>query len=54
VFIDNPGLMIKARGLIEDNKVTITEVLNGNEGVVDNTDNILSFLEAYAEKSPPV
>jgi outer membrane protein assembly factor BamB len=53
VLMDNPELMREARGLIEANKDAIREVLKGNEGIVDNTDNILSFLDAYAKKSPP-
>ena len=53
VLIDNPELMLAARNLIETNEDAVFEVLNGNEGVVYNTDEIIAFLNLYARKSPP-
>ena len=53
VLLDNPELMLEAKDLIEANKDAVSEVLNGNEGVIYNTDEIISFLDAYAKESPP-
>ncbi len=53
VLLDNPELMLEAKYLIEANKDAVSEVLNGNEGVIYNTDEIISFLHAYARKAPP-
>ncbi len=53
VLLDNPELMLEAKYLIEANKDAVSEVLNGNEGVIYNTDEIISFLHAYALKAPP-
>ena len=53
VLLDNPELILEAKNLIEANKNAVSEVLNGNEGVLYNTDEIISFLDAYADKSPP-
>ncbi|MCK4822614.1 PQQ-like beta-propeller repeat protein, partial [bacterium] len=53
VFLDNSKLMLKAKDLIEANKDAVSEVLNGNEGVIYSTDEIVSFVDAYAKKSPP-
>ena len=53
VLLNNPHLMRKAQSLIEANKDAVSEVLDGNEGVIHNTDEITSFLAAYARKSPP-
>ena len=53
VLLDNPELMLEAKYLIEANKDAVSEVLNGNEGVIYSTDEIVSFLDAYAKKSPP-
>ena len=52
VLLRNPELMMEAKHLIEANKGAVSEVLNGNEGVIYNTDEIVSFLKAYARKSP--
>ena len=54
VLLRNPELMKEAKHLIEANKGAVSGVLNGNEGVIYNTDEIVSFLKAYAKKSPPV
>jgi hypothetical protein len=53
VLLQNPELMMEAKHLIEANKGAVSEVLNGYEGVIYNTDEIVSFLKAYARKSPP-
>ena len=53
VLLANPELMMEAKHLIEANKDAVSDVLNGNEGVIYNTDEIVSFLKAYARKSPP-
>jgi Zn-dependent metalloprotease len=52
VLVANPELMLQAKDLIKANRDAVSEVLNGNEGVIYNTDEIVSFLNAYAEKSP--
>jgi hypothetical protein len=54
VFLDNPALMIEARNLIDANKVAISAVLHGEKGVIQNADEIVSFLNEYARKSPMV
>lgn len=54
VLLDNPELILEAKDLIEANKDAVSEVLNGNEDVIYNTDGIICFLDAYAKKSPPV
>ena len=53
VLLRNPELMLQAAYLINANRDAVSEVVNGNEGVIYNTDEIVSFLEAYAKKSPP-
>ncbi len=53
VLIDHPELMSRARDLIEANREAVAEVLNGSQGVIDNTDEVVSFLEDYADVSPP-
>ena len=53
VLINNPELMLEAKYLIDANKDAVSEALIGNEGVIYNTDEIVSFLDAYAKKSPP-
>jgi hypothetical protein len=53
VLLDNPELMQQAAELIQMNRNAVSLVLNGEEGVIRNTDAIVVFLEAYARKSPP-
>ena len=53
VLLDNPELMLEAKYLIEANKDAVLGLLNGYEGLIYNTDEIISFLDAYAEKSLP-
>lgn len=53
VLLDNPELILEAKNLIEANKDAVSEVVNGNEGVIYNTDEIISFLDVYTDKSPP-
>jgi hypothetical protein len=52
VLLSNPGLMSQAKVLIYDNIDAVLDVLNGDEGVIYNTDEIISFLDAYAKKAP--
>jgi len=51
VLLTNPKLMLRAEKLIEANKDAVAEVVSGNRGVIYNTDEIVSFLDAYARKS---
>jgi len=53
VLLDNPELMIEARHLINVNKDAVLDLMESNEGVIHNTDEILSFLKTFARKSPP-
>lgn len=46
-------LMLEAKELIEANKEAVSAVLDGNECTIHNADGIVSFLDAYAKKSPP-
>jgi Zn-dependent metalloprotease len=52
VLLANPELLFEAAYLINTNKDAVSEHMEGNEGVIHNTDEIVSFLTAYAEKSP--
>ena len=53
VMLENPGLMAQAKALIYANILAIDDVLHGHEGIIYNTDEITSFLDAYAKKAPP-
>jgi hypothetical protein len=53
VLLDNPDLMIKARELVKSNKEAVRKALNGKENANCDTDEVISFLNAYAAKSPP-
>ncbi len=53
VLIENSDLMTQAKALIATNKDAIADVLNGHEGIINNTDEIVGFLDSYAEKAPP-
>jgi hypothetical protein len=52
VMLNNPELMSQAKALIETNRYAVLDVLDGYEGVIYNTDEILAFLDAYAKKAP--
>jgi Zn-dependent metalloprotease len=52
VLHNNPGLMAQAAELISVNKYAISDVLAGGGGVLYNTDEIVTFLGAFARKSP--
>ena len=54
VLLNNPELMIEANYLIAVNKDAVSGVLDGPEGIIYNTDEIVAFLDAYAKKAPPV
>jgi hypothetical protein len=53
VLVDNPYLMSKARDLIGANKEAIRDAVSAKRAVIDKTDEIASFLEAYAKAAPP-
>ena len=53
VLLENPELMSRASRIIETNRDAVLKVLNGGEGVISNTDEIVSFLGACAKKSSP-
>ena len=53
VLQDNPRLKRRAARLISRNKAAIEEVLAGGEGVLQNSNQIIAFLGAYARKAPP-
>ncbi|MFX1552599.1 MAG: M4 family metallopeptidase [Promethearchaeota archaeon] len=52
VLLSNPELMSQASYLIKANRGAVSEVVNGYEGVIYDTDEVVSFLNAYAKKSP--
>jgi len=53
VLLDNPELMFDAAYLITVNRDAVSELMAGRRGVIGNTDEVLSFIEAFAKKSPP-
>jgi PKD repeat protein len=53
VLLQNPELLMEAKHLIEANKGAVSEVIGGEEGVIYNTDEIISFLDAYASEASP-
>jgi hypothetical protein len=53
VFLDHPQLLAKARSLVHANKGAVSKVLHGGEATIHDTDEVLAFLDAFAEKSPP-
>jgi hypothetical protein len=54
VLLRYPELMVQAKVLIESNRDAVSDILNGSEGIIHNTDGIATFLSAYAKKSPPI
>jgi len=54
VLLNNPEMMIEANYLIAVNKDAVSGVLDGSEGIIYDTDEIVAFLDAYAKKAPPV
>jgi len=54
VLLGNPELMVQAKVLIEANRDAVSNVIDGYEGIIYNTDEIVAFLDAYAGKAPPV
>jgi hypothetical protein len=54
VLVDNPELIMEAKDIIDTNMEAVSDVLNGKEGTIHSADEIIAFLEAFAEKSPPV
>jgi hypothetical protein len=53
VLNENPALMVQAKALIDANKEAVWDVINGDEGYIYNTQEIATFLDAYAKKAPP-
>jgi len=47
-------LIQEAKHLIGTITDAVSQVLKGNEGVISNTSEIVSFLNAYARESSPV
>ncbi|UCF86155.1 MAG: thrombospondin type 3 repeat-containing protein [Desulfobacteraceae bacterium] len=52
VLFSNPNFIYQAKALIEPNYGAVLDVLDGYKGVINNTEEIASFLDAYAKKSP--
>jgi hypothetical protein len=52
VLLFNPRLMLRAKALIEANRDAVSQVLNGMEGMIHDTEEIVTFLDALAAKSP--
>lgn len=53
VLINNRDLLSRARKLIAKNKDAVIDVANGGHGVIADTDEVLAFLDDFADKSPP-
>ncbi|MHA2283885.1 MAG: sialidase family protein [Promethearchaeota archaeon] len=53
VLVNDPDLMLRAKDLIQNNMDAVFAVSNGNIGVIDNTWEIVSFLDDFADASPP-
>ena len=53
VLLKNDDLMSRAKHIIAANRGAVVNVLSGREGVIGHTDDIISFLDAFAAKSPP-
>jgi hypothetical protein len=49
----NPELMMEANYLIEKHKHAVRRALKGKKAVIKNSDEVVAFLDAYAEKAPP-
>jgi hypothetical protein len=54
VLLTNPELMMQAKRLIDTKTFVVLDVLDGYEGIIYNTDEIVAFLDKYAKKSPPI
>jgi hypothetical protein len=53
VMLDNPYLMLQLKDLIKANKEAVLDALNGRRGVISGTEQVVSFLESYANEAPP-
>jgi len=53
VLLKHPELTMRASRQIKAHKDTVCHTLNGNIGVIHNSDELIAFFEAYAVKSPP-
>jgi Zn-dependent metalloprotease len=53
VLLNNPDLMSEAADLIMINRDAVSAAMDGGQGVIDDSDEIRSFLKAFAKKSPP-
>jgi hypothetical protein len=54
VLLSNSELISQAKVLIEANRDAVLDVLDGYEGIIYNTGEIVAFLDAFAKKSPPI
>ncbi len=53
VLNGSPELMSEAAHLLSTNIDAVNQVLNGDEGVIYNTEEVISFLDAYAREASP-
>jgi TusA-related sulfurtransferase len=52
ILIENPALLIQLRHIIQKNAHAVAEVFGDQGGVIQDTGEIVSFLDSYAERSP--
>ena len=52
VLLDNPELRESARSLFDRNKHNLAEVLNRQQAELSTPNELLSFLDEFANKSP--
>ncbi len=52
VLMENPELLSSARAILAANRLEISRSLKGEEAVLKNPDEVVAFLDAFAEKSP--
>jgi len=52
ILNENPELLDNAKTLVDKNAQAIQAVLNGQAGVIQNTDEVASFLDRVSEKAP--
>ncbi|HOD34364.1 MAG TPA: M6 family metalloprotease domain-containing protein [Syntrophales bacterium] len=52
VIMENPELLSSARTILAANRLEISKSLRGEEAVLRNPDDVVAFLDAFAEKSP--
>jgi hypothetical protein len=52
VLLSNPELVLQAKNIINTNTDAVSEILDGYEGIIYNTEEIAAFLDAYAREAP--